>query len=375
MGYGPYKIRCTMWRDGDKVILDFDGTDPQSPAPINFFLNENMFKMFFGIYMIMVFDPQILFNDGFYDLIDVRIPEGSLLKPQLPGRAVGPHPRLGRIFDILGGLLGQGNPELLNAAGFSSSPHLFYSGYDGDGERRATGSSCSQIGFGGIPGRPAGRRAGRAFTVAGLHQCAQRIPRGVLPAADRDAMRPSPTPAAPALHRGGNGIHMAYRFLEDGEIAIHDDRWLTCPWGVNGGEPGERGRKGLERADGTDASPRATRSTTWRCAPATCCTSSPGAAAAGATRWRAIRSWSASRCAVAWSARTGARRYGVVLRRGRRGRRRRHRSLPVGDERRGRPDPLPTFNMGPPLESIIARALEETGLPAPRAPISADDAS
>jgi N-methylhydantoinase B/oxoprolinase/acetone carboxylase alpha subunit len=31
--------------------------------------------------MIMVFDPQILFNDGFYDLMDVRIPEGSLLKP------------------------------------------------------------------------------------------------------------------------------------------------------------------------------------------------------------------------------------------------------------------------------------------------------
>ncbi len=30
--------------------------------------------MFFGVYMIMVFDPQILFNDGFYDLMDVRIP-------------------------------------------------------------------------------------------------------------------------------------------------------------------------------------------------------------------------------------------------------------------------------------------------------------
>lgn len=64
MGFGPYKIKCTMWREGDKVVLDFEGTDPQSPASINFFLNENMLRMFFGIYMIMVFDPQILFNDG-----------------------------------------------------------------------------------------------------------------------------------------------------------------------------------------------------------------------------------------------------------------------------------------------------------------------
>ncbi|MEN9393680.1 MAG: hypothetical protein RLZZ104_2023, partial [Pseudomonadota bacterium] len=130
MGYGPYKIKCTMRREGEKVVLDFAGTDPQSAASINFYLNENMFKMFFGIYMIMVFDPQILFNDGFYDLIDVRIPEGSLLKPKFPAALSGRTHALGRIFDILGGLLGQKTPEFLNAAGFSSSPHLFYSGND-----------------------------------------------------------------------------------------------------------------------------------------------------------------------------------------------------------------------------------------------------
>ena len=35
------------------------------------------------------------------------------------------------------------------------------------------------------------------------------------------------------LHRGGNGLSVAYRFLVDGHIGIHDDRWLTYPWGVN----------------------------------------------------------------------------------------------------------------------------------------------
>jgi len=159
-GFGPYKIKCTMWREGEKVILDFDGTDPQSVASINFYLNENMFKMFFGIYMIMVFDPQILFNDGFYDLIEVRIPEGSLLKPQFPAALSGRTHALGRIFDILGGLLGQGTPEFLNAAGFSSSPHLFYSGWDQredrSGAKKRDWFQLFQIGFGGIPGRPLG---------------------------------------------------------------------------------------------------------------------------------------------------------------------------------------------------------------------------
>lgn len=89
LGYGPYKIKCTMWREDGCVVLDFAGTDPQSSGSINFFLNENMIRMFFGIYMIMIFDPQILFNDGYYDLITVRSGRaaaqgGLLLKPVFP---------------------------------------------------------------------------------------------------------------------------------------------------------------------------------------------------------------------------------------------------------------------------------------------------
>ena len=60
LNMGPYRIKCAMWREGDKCIFDFAGTDPQSISSINFLLNEEMFKMFAGIYMIMVFDPQIL---------------------------------------------------------------------------------------------------------------------------------------------------------------------------------------------------------------------------------------------------------------------------------------------------------------------------
>lgn len=52
-----------------------------------------------------------------------------------------------------------------------------------------------------------------------------------------------PDSGGAGLHRGGNGINIVYRFLENGEISIHDDRWLTSPWGVNGGLPGMRSRK------------------------------------------------------------------------------------------------------------------------------------
>ena len=192
-----------------------------------------MFKMFFGIYMIMVFDPQILFNDGFYDLIDVRIPEGSLLKPNFPAALSCRTHALGRIFDMLGGLLGQETPEFLNAAGFSVSPHFIYSGSNKKGEW----FQLFQIGFGGIPGRPLGdgpdgHSLWPDFTNVPNEFLERYFPLRI------ERYETVPDSGGAGLHRGGNGITMSYRFLEAGEISIHDDRWFTYPWGVNGGAPG-----------------------------------------------------------------------------------------------------------------------------------------
>lgn len=246
MGAGPFKIKCTMWREGEHVVLDFEGTDPQSQYSINFLMNENMFRMFFGIYMIMVFDPQILFNDGYYDLIDVRIPEGSLLKPKFPAALSGRTHAMGRIFDILGGLLGQKTPEFLNAAGFSSSPHLFYSGNDEKGDW----FQLFQIGFGGIPGRPLGDGPDGHSLWPGFTNVPNEFLERYFPLVIENYETIADSGGA-GLHRGGNGIHMTYRFLAEGTISAHDDRWFVPPWGVNGGEPGQRARKIVEKPDGT----------------------------------------------------------------------------------------------------------------------------
>ncbi|MEM9048844.1 MAG: hydantoinase B/oxoprolinase family protein [Pseudomonadota bacterium] len=245
MGNGPYKIACSLHREGEVAIFDFAGSDPQSLSSINFLLNEEMFKMFVGAFTINLFDPQILFNDGFYDLVDVRIPAGCILKPQKPAALSCRTHMLGRIFDLMGGLLGQGAPDALNAAGFSDSPHFMYSGYDKAGEWY----QLYQIGFGGIPGRPVGdgpdgHSLWPAFT---------NVPNEFLEAYFPLRIRVYETivdSGGAGLHRGGNGISIGYEFLEPGEISVHDDRWLTYPWGVNGGEPGMRSTKRLVRAAG-----------------------------------------------------------------------------------------------------------------------------
>jgi len=244
-GNGPFKIKCTMQRKGEKVYLDFDGTDPQSDYSINFYLNENMFKMFFGIYMIMVFDPQVLFNDGFYDLVEVSIPQGSLLKPNYPAALSCRTHGLGRIFDVLGALLGQKTPDFMCAAGFSSSPHLMFSGFDENDDW----FQLFQIGFGGIPGKPFGdgpdgHSLWPDFTNVPNEFLERYFPMVI------ESYESEADSGGAGHFRGGNGINMVYRFTQDGQISIHDDRWFIPPWGVNGGQPAKRSWKKLVRADG-----------------------------------------------------------------------------------------------------------------------------
>jgi N-methylhydantoinase B len=365
VGFGPYELVLSLTRQGDKVVLDFEGSAPQAKGPINYYLNDNLVKMFFGIYMITVADPQILWNDGFYSLIDVKIPDGSFWKPKYPAALNARNHGIGRVFDLFGGLLGQKNPDLLNAAGFSSSPHFMYSGNYGEGERAGEWFQLYSIGFGGIPGRPIGDGPdGHSLWPSFVNIPCEYL-ESYYPMRIEQWETVADTGGA-GLHRGGNGVDVAYRFLEEGTIAIHDDRWLTYPWGVNGGTPGARGRKWVERADGTvEVLPSKVHDVpvhrgdvlhfvTW----------GGGGWGDPLARDPQLVQLEVRRGLVSPE---GARRYGVVC------------DLDSLDEqatqelrsamRADRPAELPTFDMGPPLEEILANALEETGLPAPQRPV------
>jgi N-methylhydantoinase B len=354
-GHGPFKLVLSLTRTGEKVLLDFTGSAPQAEGPINYYINENLARMFFGIYLITVADPQILWNDGFYPLVDVRIPDGSFWKPAFPAALNGRNHGIGRLFDLFGGLLGQKTPELLNAAGFSSSPHFMYAG---------DGFQLYSIGFGGIPGRPIGdgpdgHSLWPSFTNIPCEFLESYYPLRI------ERWETVADTGGAGLHRGGNGVDVAYRFLKPGTIAIHDDRWLTYPWGVNGGEPGARGRKWIERASGEveilpskvhDVEVRpddVLHFVTW----------GGGGWGDPLARDPGLVGLEVRRGLVTPD---GARRFGVVC----------AADGTIDDEataglrerlRTGRGE-LPVFDMGPPLAEILARCEEETGLPAPTPP-------
>jgi N-methylhydantoinase B len=353
LGHGPYKMKLTIWREGEHAYFDWSGTDPQAVGPVNFYLNEGMFKMFIGVYLIMVFDPQILFNDGFYPLLHVVIPDGSLLHPKFPSALGCRTHALTRLFDVLGGALARKSPEHTTAAGYGTSPYMLYSGWDGKGEFYY----LMEISYGGIPGRP----IGDGMDGHSWWPLFENIPTEYLESyypVRIDGYTTIIDTGGAGFHRGGNGIEKRYVYLEPGEISIHDDRWLTYPWGILGGKPGARSEKILKRADGSE-----------QLLPSKCdeVEVKPGDMlvyrTAGGGGWkdpleRPIDRVEADVAKGLVSAEKAESDYGVI----------------VGDAaatealrakmaaERGE---VKDFDMGPPLDEILAACEAETGLPAP----------
>ena len=356
LGHGPYKMKLTIWREGEHAYFDWSGTDPQAAGPVNFYLNEGMFKMFIGVFLIMVFDPQILFNDGFYPLLHVAIPDGSLLHPKFPAALGCRTHALTRLFDVLSGALARKTPEYTTAAGYGTSPYMLYSGWDRAGDFYYV----MEISYGGIPGRP----IGDGMDGHSWWPLFENIPTEYLESyypLRIDGYTSIQDSGGAGFHRGGNGIEKRYVYLEPGEVSIHDDRWLTYPWGILGGTPGMRSEKILARADGTRVR-----------LPSKCDEVQVGPGdtliyrTAGGGGWKdpfdrpsALVEADVAKGLV--SHEKAARDYGVV----------------VGDQAattelrerlRAERGPVKDFDAGPPLADILAHAKEETGLEPPVTP-------
>jgi 5-oxoprolinase (ATP-hydrolysing) len=152
-------------------------------------------------------------------------------------------------MDVMQALFGQRNAAYRCAAGFSDSPHLFYSGFKPDGDFYL----LYQIGFGGVPARPIGDGPDCHCLFPAIKSIPAENIELYFPVII-EANEALPDSGGAGYYRGGNAQRTLYRWLCEGDVSIHDDRWMIKPWGVNGGMPGSRSRKILYRNNsyGTD---------------------------------------------------------------------------------------------------------------------------
>jgi N-methylhydantoinase B len=160
-------------------------------------------------------------------------------------------------------------------------------------------------------------------------------------------------------------LKLANQGLSDGEVAIHDDRWLTYPWGVLGGQVGMRSTKRIVRTDGTEE---------WL--PSKCegikvkvgdllyfNTWGGGGWGDPLERDPTLVLADVNRNLASAE---GARDYGVVITGGAVDE---AATTAQREQMRSGRDEITTFNFGPPIEEIRANCKAETGLDAPEQPV------
>ncbi|WP_142859424.1 hydantoinase B/oxoprolinase family protein [Salinigranum halophilum] len=247
LGNGPIKLHLEIYREGDTVYLDWTGTDEQVPGTVNFLLNEKMFKMFTGVFLIMAFDPLLTFNDGYYDLFEVTLPEGSVLQPEFPAALGNRLPLMARQFDVLQATFSKLIEGFSVAGSYGTSPNLVYAGTDSDGND----FQMLEILYGGIPARPGGDGLDGHSWWPMFRTVPAEYQEAYYPLSIDEYSTRAGTGGAGEF-RGGHGITKVYTFEEDGAITFQDDRAHTYPWGVDGGKYGGTSEKRLLRADGTE---------------------------------------------------------------------------------------------------------------------------
>ncbi|WP_247007262.1 hydantoinase B/oxoprolinase family protein [Halorientalis litorea] len=225
-------VAVTVTVDGATVDVDFTGTADQVPGNVNAPLSVAKSAVYYVIRCIT--DPDIPPNQGCYDPVTVRAPEGSLLNPRPPAAVVGGNVETSqRVTDVVFAALAEAAPDRVPAAGQGTMNNLVVG--DADFQYYET------IG-GGTGARPTGD--GLAGVQVGMTNTLNTPVEAVEAAyplrVTEYALREDSGGAG--RYRGGDGLVRELRVLTDATVSLLTERRRHAPRGLAGGADGAPGR-------------------------------------------------------------------------------------------------------------------------------------
>jgi N-methylhydantoinase B len=249
----PLTIRATLARVGERARLDFSGTSPQTMGPLNFPLNPSLAKL--DLYNVLrlaagdrvAIDAELDANQGVEELVEVIIPEGCLLRPARPAPVSLRHLTMGRVDEVVQGLLAQIFPDAIPATHNGSLNCHSMLGYGPD---EADHWLCFEVMAAGSGGRPHGDGLDAFSWNTRLKNAPAEFVETVYPVrVEQYSLRPGS--AGAGLHRGGHGLIRSLRALRPARLFFLDERQRTQPWGLYGGRAAAANDSYVERRDGT----------------------------------------------------------------------------------------------------------------------------
>jgi N-methylhydantoinase B len=241
----PVRLRVQVRIQGDRMIVDFTGTDQARPGCINAPLAVTQSAVYYVLRCLL--GPDVPANAGCFAPIEVIAPRGCVLNPEPPHAvAAGNVETSQRVVDVVLGALAQALPEVIPAASQGTMNNLTAGGFD-DRPGRGQPFAYYETMGGGMGASPQGDG------LSGVHVHMSNTLNTPIEALEfaypfrieQYAIRRGSGGAG--RYRGGDGLRRDIRFLVPSTVTILAERRRTRPYGLAGGEPGQPGRNCLIR--------------------------------------------------------------------------------------------------------------------------------
>ncbi len=246
-------ICVTLEIEGDRLVLDFEGTAPVTAGPVNIALPTAVATAYVAVKHIF---PDLPANSGVMRPIEVRVPEGSLLAAQFPAPVGGYTETILRMIDVIFSAASLAAPERVVANAYGTINALSIAG------KRGNGAPWVMFSF-------YGGGHGGSIESDGLNHGNAPISTATIPPMEiLEAAYPvmfrqwalRPDSAGAGAHRGGLGAIYEIEVLEEtAEAFLFGERGRFAPQGVSGGAPGAMNVFHYEQEDGWKAPPLASK--------------------------------------------------------------------------------------------------------------------
>jgi N-methylhydantoinase B len=229
----PVRLRARVEITSDGVSFDLTGSDPQRRAPVNSTYAQTFSACAYALKCVI--DPDLPVNDGFYRLVSLNAPRGTVTNCTWPAPVVGGWETHSRLVDVIFRALLPALPTVLPAGTKAMMCHAGFGGFDS-----VTGEYyCFLETFGGgygarhaSDGPDAVQAHGQNTENAPVEETEQtypvRVERLTLVGDSEGAGR----------FRGGLGLRKDFLFDRPTTFTVLADRTVSGPAGVFGGHDG-----------------------------------------------------------------------------------------------------------------------------------------
>ena len=246
----PITIRMTVRKTGDRMAIDFTGTDPQVAGPMNAPLSVTASGAYCALKMIV--DPGGLAppNSGCWRAVAVTAPEGCMLNAAFPSPVVyANHEVSHRVCDMVFGAVAPFWPDNVMACSQGTSAIITFGGRDPRDGQRYVSYETIKGGFGARP-----RKDGINAVASGISNT-MNTPIEVLEMSFPvrvDVYALTPDSGGVGTWRGGLAAHRTWTVLgHRSRASACLERVRSAPFGLHGGGAGMAARIWSEDASGT----------------------------------------------------------------------------------------------------------------------------